>query len=381
MTPLAPLNPRVPVNPRARVRSRSWRGRRLTATLAVALVAGPLAACGSSSSSSSGAGSTAGTTITLVTHSSFAYTPAVLDSFTARTGIKVEVLKGGDAGEVLAKAVLTKGKPEGDVLFGVDNTLASRAVKEKVFEPYQATDLAKVDKAAVALVPGHEMTPIDEGDVCVNIDPGAYRTANLPPPATLDDLVLPANKDKLVVENPATSSPGLAFLLATVAAYGTGWPDYWRKLRANGVEVVDGWEQAYNNEFSGSAGKGPKPLVVSYASSPVAEVVFAPDPKPTTTPTAVMSTGCFRQVEFAGVLRGTKHQAAARQLVDFLLGADFQADMPLQMFVSPVRADVTVPADYVAFTAKITPGKTVSPADIDANRDAWIAQWTKIVVS
>lgn len=366
--------------------SRAGPARCAMLVLSVGLVAGPLAACGSSSSSSStpagspGTASAAGTTITLVTHSSFAYTPAVLDAFTARTGIKVEVLKGGDAGEVLAKAVLTKGKPEGDVLFGVDNTLASRAIKERIFEPYQATDLAKVDKAAVALVPGHEMTPIDVGDVCVNIDPAAYKNANLQPPATLDDLTLPANKDKLVVENPATSSPGLAFFLATVAAYGNGWQDYWRKLRANGVEVVDGWEQAYNNEFSGSAGKGPKPLVVSYASSPVAEVVFAPDPKPTTAPTTVMTSGCFRQVEFAGVLRGTKHQSAARQLVDFMLGAEFQADMPLQMFVSPARADVTVPADYESFTAKVAAGKTVSPADIDANRDKWIAEWTKIVV-
>ena len=350
------------------------------------VVAAPLASCSSSTSSTGTTGQTttaasAGTTITLVTHDSFAYTPAVLDGFTASTGIKVDVVKGGDAGQVLAKAVLTKGSPEGDVLFGVDNTLLSRAVKQKVFEPYQATDLSSADKTAAALVPGHELTPIDIGDVCVNIDPAKFTDAGTAAPASLDDLALPANKGKLVVENPATSSTGLAFLLATVAQYGpTGWQDYWRKLRANDVEVVDGWEQAYNNEFSGSAGKGPKPLVVSYASSPVAEVVFAADPKPTTAPTSVMTSGCFRQVEFAGVLKGTKHQKQARQLVDFLLSPAFQADMPLQMFVSPARSGVTVPDDYAKFTAKVTEGKTVSPADIETNRDKWIEEWTKIVV-
>ncbi len=350
-----------------------------TRLLGVAVLSGLLVtACGSSGGSSS-----KGVTLTLVTHDSFVATDAVLAEFTTQTGIKLDVPKGtGDAGSVLAKAILAKGKPEGDVLWGVDNTLLSKAVASKAFAPYESKALASLDASAVALVPGHELTPVDRGDVCVNVDTAYYAGAGKgPAPATLDDLAKPAYKDQLVVENPATSSPGLAFLLATIARYGeSGWKDYWKALRANGVKVTDGWTEAYSTDFSGSAGKGPRPLVVSYASSPVAEVVFAADPKPTEPPTASFTDGCFRQVEFAGVLAGTKHEAEARKLVDFLVSKTFQEDMPLNMFVSPVLTGATVPADYQKFTATPAQPLTVAPAQIAADRDRWVEEWTTLVL-
>lgn len=357
----------------------SHRPRRLLALATVAALA--LAACGSDGED--GSSSTGDVTLTLVTHDSFAATQSVLDEFTAQTGIKLDVPKGaGDAGTVLAKAILAKGKPEGDVLWGVDNTLLSKAIASKAFVPYESPALGSLDPAAVALVPGHELTPVDRGDVCVNVDKTFYAQAGKgPAPATLDDLTKPAYKDQLVVQNPATSSPGLAFLLATVARYGeTGWQDYWKALRANGVKVTDGWTEAYQTDFSGSSGKGPRPLVVSYASSPVAEVVFAADPKPTEPPTASFTDGCFRQVEFAGILAGTEHEAEARKLVDFLVSKAFQEDMPLNMFVSPVLTTATPPADYVTFT--VTPDKPLSldPATIAAKRDAWVEAWRSIVL-
>jgi thiamine transport system substrate-binding protein len=321
-------------------------------------------------------------TLTLVTHDSFAVTDSVLAAFTKQTGIKVDVPKGaGDAGLVLNRAILTKGKPEGDVLWGVDNTLLSRAVKSGVFVPYAASGLGALDPTATALVPGHELTPVDSGDVCVNYDKAWFAKKKLAPPATLADLTKPEYKNLLVVENPATSSTGLAFLLATVARYGTdGWPAYWKQLRANGVKVADGWTEAYSTDFSGSSGKGPKPLVVSYASSPPAEIVFATDPKPTEPSTASFTDGCFRQIEFAGVLAGTRHEAEARQLIDFLVGTTFQEDMPLQMFVSPINPAAAVPDVYAKFTAVPPAPLSVTPADIDAHRDEWIKQWTEVVL-
>src|SRR6185295_1139750 len=119
------------------------------------------------------------------------------------------------------------------------------------------------------------------GDVCLNVDKEWYAGRGLSPPQTLAELTLPRYRDQLVVENAATSTPGLAFMLATIAEFGDRWQGYWRKLRANGVLVVDGWEDAYYSRFSGSAGgKGNRPVVVSYASSPPAEVIFAkPRPK------------------------------------------------------------------------------------------------------
>jgi len=347
------------------------------ALLLACVVVTTAAACGSSTgpSASSSAGSA---TLTLVTHDSFAVTDSVLAAFTTATGIKVDVPKGaGDAGLVLNRAILTKGKPEGDVLWGVDNTLLSRAVKAGVFVPYAAANLGKIDNRFRSLVPGHELTPVDEGDVCVNLDKTWFASKAVVPPVTLDDLTKPAYKDLLVVENPATSSTGLAFLLATVARYGsTGWPAYWKALRANGVKVDDGWTEAYSTDFSGSTGKGPRPLVVSYASSPPAEIAYASDPKPTEPSTASFTDGCFQQIEFAGILAGTKYVAQAHQLIDFLIGATFQSDMPLQMFVRPVNPDATVPDLFSRFTVTPSDPLTVSPADIETHREEWITTWT-----
>jgi thiamine transport system substrate-binding protein len=338
---------------------------------AIGLVA---AACGDDDSSG------APVTLKLVSYDSFLISDATLAAFKDQTGITVEKVLGGDAGEVVNRAILTKGKPEGDVLWGVDNTLLSRAVAEGVFAPYESKELGSVDPAYRDVVPGHEVTPVDYGDVCINYDKAWYAAKGIAPPATLADLTKPTYKDQLVVENPATASPGLAFLLATVARYGDQWPSYWSQLRANGVQVVSGWTEAYSTAFSGSSGKGPKPLVVSYASSPPAEVVYAPDPKPAEPPTAVLTDGCFRQVEFAGVLAGTAHEAEARQLIDFMLSEMWQADLPLNMFVFPVRTGVALPEVFTKFAAVPPEPLTLPPDVIAQQRDTWIKEWTDTVL-
>jgi len=301
---------------------------------AIAIAIAVLAiACGSdnkpvATSSAPGSQDLHGQTITLVSHDSFAVSDSVLKAFEDRTGITVNQVKGGDAGATVNQAILTKDHPQGDVLYGIDNTLLSKGLDAGLFDPYESPALASVDSTFDLDSEQHRVTPIDESDVCVNFD--KRETA----PATLDDLKTPAFKDKFVVENPATSSTGLAFLLATVARYGeNGYLDYWRALKDNGVKVDDGWDQAYNNDFTvGSAGTGTRTAVVSYATSPPADVVFA-DPPKTTTDVGVVDDGCFRQIEFAGVLHGTSKSAAAHAFIDFLLSKEFQEDMPLNMFV------------------------------------------------
>ncbi len=271
------------------------------------------------------------TTITLVTHDAFAVSKPVLAAFTTQTGIKVKVLKQGDAGAALNQMILTKDNPVGDVFFGVDNTFLGRALDEGVFETYDAPGLASVP-AAYQLDPTHHLTPVDHGDVCINYDKQWFAKKHLAVPATLDDLTAPAYKGKLVVETPATSSPGLAFMLATIARYGeSGWRDYWTKLRANGVKVVDDWTTAYEGNFTQGGNQGTYPLVVSYASSPPAAVYYA-KPQPKTSPVGTMLDSCFQQVEFAGVLAGTDtpgRGASARRLhaVDEVPGGHPAADV------------------------------------------------------
>ncbi len=348
--------------------------RALVAALAATLLA---VACGDDVSTTPGGDEA--TTITLVTHDSFDVSDEVLAAFTEDTGIEVELLASGDAGSMVNQAILTKGSPQGDVLFGIDSTFLSRALDEDLFVAYESPALAGVDESLV-LDPEHRVTPVDTGDVCLNYDKAALDAAGLRPPTGLADLADPAYAGTLVVENPATSSPGLAYLLATIAEFGEdGWQDHWRALRANDVEVAAGWEEAYYGSFSGAAGSpGDRPIVVSYASSPPAEVIFAEEP-PTDAPTGVVEGSCYRQIEFAGILAGTEHEEEARQLVDFLLSPTFQQDVPLSMFVYPV-IDVELPPEFVEHGAQPDDPYLLDAEAVAAGRDDWIAEWTDIVL-
>jgi thiamine transport system substrate-binding protein len=351
--------------------------KRLLAVIALAAVA---VGCGSDNPSSDQPAA-----ITLVAYDSFppenTSLNEALDQFTKSTGIAVKLVIAGDTGTMVTKATLTAGNPEGDVMFGVDNTFLSAALDGKVFDKYQPNGWNEIATNLTALVPGHQLTPVDFGDVCINYDVGWFATNNVKPPGSLDDLLNPEYKDLLVVENPSTSSPGLAFLMATIVHSGAnGWQDYWKALRANGVEVVDGWTDAYYGEFSGSAGStGSRPLVVSYGSSPPSEVIFA-DPPRTDAPTAVVESTCFRQVEFAGVLRGTEHETEARQLVDFLVSSPFQNEVALNLFVYPSRTDTVLPVEFTKFAVIPATPLTIDPAEIAANRQQWQDEWTTIVL-
>ncbi|MBA3434082.1 MAG: thiamine ABC transporter substrate-binding protein, partial [Actinobacteria bacterium] len=327
-----------------------------------------------------GGGDEKPTSVVLVTHDSFVVSDDVKAAFEQESGLKLRILQSGDAGELLSKALLTAGNPQGDVLFGVDNNLLSRALEGDLFEAYESPALEGIDERYV-LDPEHRVTPIDHGEVCLNYDKAWFTEREIAPPRSLEDLVEPRYEDLLVVENPAISTPGLAFLLATVAHFGEDrWAGYWRGLRANGVLVVDGWEEAYNAHFSGAAGsRGDRPIVVSYASSPPAEVIFR-TPKPTEAPTAVIASSCFRQIELAGVLRGARNEDGARKLIDFMLSKRFQEDVPLSMFVFPVDPSAQLPPEFAEFAVVPEAPLELAPEKIGANRDRWVKEWTSIVL-
>ncbi|GAA1963732.1 thiamine ABC transporter substrate-binding protein [Amycolatopsis minnesotensis] len=314
--------------------------------------------------------------VTLATHDSWAVPQDVLDAFERQSGIRIQPIKQGDAGALTNKLVLTKASPVADAAYGVDSTFASRALAEGVFATYTSPETDRGPQR-YAIDPEHRLSAVDVGDVCVNVDTGYFASKNLPVPSTLDDLADPKYRDLLVLENPATSSPGLAFLLSTVSKYGeTGWQDYWKRLKANGMKPVSGWEEAYTQDFSGSSGKGPRPIVVSYASSPAAEV--GNDGKPRTK--ALLDT-CYRQVEYAGVLTNAKQPEKAQKVVDFLLSQQFQATVAANMYVYPARQGVDLPAGW-AETAPL-PSKPASlPGDqVQAGRERWIGQWRSLIES
>lgn len=330
------------------------------------------AACGTSSGGPA-------TEVVLMTHDSFAVSPEVLDAFETETGVTVRLLPAGDAGAMLSQAILTKDNPLADAIFGIDNTFLGRALEEEILRKYEPEALSQVPPDLVEGTKGRA-TPIDFGDVCLNFDREAFEDTTLPVPQTLEELVDPAYRSLLAVEDPSTSSPGLAFLLATIERFGDpGWQEYWQRLRDNDVLVTSGWEEAYYGEFSGGAGAGDRPLVVSYASSPVAEVIFSAEPLDKA-PTAAILDGCFRQVEYAGVLAGAAAPEEAERLIDFMLSERFQQDIPLNMFVFPAVTDTPLPVAFLEYADIADAPASLDPATIDENRQRWIVEWANVVL-
>jgi thiamine transport system substrate-binding protein len=329
-----------------------------------------------------GAGaSPAPTELVVMTHDSFAISADVMALFEAQHGVKVNVLRSGDAGSMVNQAILAREAPLADVLFGVDNTFLSRALDAGIFEAYRPPLLDRVP-AALKLDPAGRVTPIDYGDVCVNYDRSAF-SDELPPPRTLDELADARYRGMLVVQNPATSSPGLAFLLATIVRFGdeegSGWREYWQALRENDVLATSGWEDAYYGQFSGGAGEGDRPLVVSYATSPAAEVYYAEEPLEEA-PTGVLADGCFRQVEFAGVLAGARNPTLGRRFIDFMLSREFQEDIPLNMWVFPASTEARLADVFAQHAVRIDDPLTMAPAQIDEQREPAIREWTDVVL-
>lgn len=319
-------------------------------------------------------------TLTIITHDSFAVSEEVVKAFEDANNAEIVFLQSGDAGAVLNKAILTKDAPLADMLFGVDNTFLSRAIEADIFESYVSPELANIPDE-FKLDPSNKVSPVDYGDVCINYDKKYFEENSLAIPQSLEELTQTEYANLLVVENPATSSTGLAFLMATVAHFGDGYLDYWRDLKANGVVVVDGWETAYYTNFSASSGRGPQPMVVSYGTSPAAEVIFA-ETQLDDAPTASIlgPDTCFRQIEFVGILNGTQNRALAEKFVDFMLSKQFQEDVPMQMFVYPVNPNAELPEAFTKYSQAPAQTASLAPDVIAANRDEWTQAWTDAVM-
>lgn len=339
---------------------------------AVGLAVTALAACGASSSTAPPPAKIKN--VVLVTHDSWVMPKSVLADFTRKTGYVVTVRSSGDAGVLTNKLILSAGNPDGDVAFGVDNTLGSRALSNNVFASYTPgsvpSGVAQYDLSGDS---GSHLTPIDHSAVCVDVDLPWFKAHNLAVPTSLDDLVKPAYKGLFVTESAAASSPGTAFLLATIAAKGDGWQDYWKALLANGTQIAADWTSAYEGDFTQGGGKGTRPIVVSYNSDPAAAVANGQ------TSIGVVKSTCFGQVEYAGVLAGAKNVPGAQAFIDFLLTPQVQSQLPGSMYVFPVVDGVALPADWAKFAYQPTQTLTIAASDIAANRDSWLQSWNDIV--
>lgn len=317
--------------------------------------------------------------LTVMTHDSFAISEEALAVFESQHNVKVQFLKVGDTGSAVNKAILAAGKPLADVFYGVDNTFLSRALEADIFETYQSPLLDTIP-AEFKLDPQNRALPVDYGDVCLNYDIAYFEEHQLAPPATFEDLLEPEYKGLLAVSNPAYSSPGLAFLFATIGHFGEdGYLDFWQGLVANDLRVVNDWNTVYYTEFTRWGGE--YPIIVSYSSSPPFEVLYAEEPMESP-PTGVLSAPgtCYRQIEFVGILKGTQNVDLAQAWVDFMLSTTFQEDMPLQMYVFPVNPEAKLDQVFVDFMTVPDSPVTLDPADIAAHREEWIEAWRQVVL-
>ena len=310
--------------------------------------------------------------VVLVTHDSFSLPDDLVAAFEKDSGYQLEVRQVGDGGTLTNELVLTKDSPLGDVAFGVDNTFASRALEEGVFAPYDFDAPAGVEDHALPGDDEHALTPVDNANVCVNVDDTWFAKEGLEPPQKLDDLTDPAYRDLFVTPGAATSTPGMAFLLTTIAAYGDDWPDYWEDLVGNGAKITKGWEDAYNVDFTQGGGNGERPIVLSYDSSPAFTVADG-----ASTTSALLDT-CFEQVEYAGVIEGAENPDGGEELVEFLVSPEVQAALPTSMYVFPVADGVDLPKEWATFAKQPTEPYAVDPAEVAANRETWLREWSDV---
>ncbi|GAA4868493.1 thiamine ABC transporter substrate-binding protein [Serinicoccus chungangensis] len=315
-------------------------------------------------------------TVVLAAHDSFTLPGELVAAFEADTGYDLEVQLSGDAGQMANQIVLTAGNPTADVVFGIDTTFATRVVGAEALEAYRPEGLPEsVEEHDLAEGAEAYLTPVDYGDVCVNIDSVWFANQGIEPPQSLADLTDPAYEDLFVTPGASTSSPGLAFLLATIGEFGPGeWQGYWEDLMANGAKVTSGWTDAYTVDFTAGGGDGDRPIVLSYASSPPFTI---PDGGFEPTTRALLDT-CFRQVEYAGVLAGTDNPEGAQAVVDWLLSPDVQAAIPDSMYVFPVDDTVALPDLWSQWAQVAEDPIVVSPRQIEAERETWLREWADI---
>ena len=350
--------------------------RRAAAVAAVVAVLGA-AACSSGTDRTSSPAAMGRKQVVLVTYDAYALPKAAAAAFTKQTGATIKVVASGDSGAMLSKALLSAGAPEGDVLFGVDNLSAQTALKDDLLVPFSPPGLDTVpDRYRLQGAAGKRLVPVDAGDVCVNVDAKWFADKGVAPPTSLEDLTKPEYKDLLVVESPVTSSPGLALLAGTVGRYGEdGAFDLWTRLKANGVRVRPSWDDAYFTDYTVSGGD--RPLALSYATSPPAEVVLS-EGKRTEPQSTVLVDSCAAQVEYAGVLRGAPHEQLAQQLVAFMLSPEWQQELPLSNYVLPVVDGVPLPAEFQKWSVRAPSPMAATAAQVSDRRDDWVERWRNL---
>ncbi|SJM51270.1 thiamine ABC transporter substrate binding subunit [Gulosibacter sp. 10] len=339
--------------------------RRITMAATITAAALVMTGCSAVDQLSGGASTGEGGTVTILTHDSFVITDEQIAAFEEQSGYTLQTTAPGDAGVVVNQLVLAADAPTVDGVYGIENYSTQTLVDAGVLAPYVSEQLPE---SAQPLMVDDLLTPVDQGQVCVNIDHAWFEENGVPEPTTLEDLASPEYAPLFVTTNPAMSSPGLAFLVATIAEQGGDWEDFWQRMLENGAKVASGWSDAYFVDFSGAEGEGDYPLVLSYSSSP-AEAGGA---------TGVLEASCTPQVEYAGVVEGAANPEGAQAFIDFLLAEDFQTGLPENMYMYPVDDSIALPETWSEHASLVESPIEPDLAEVAEHREAWLKDWTSL---
>ena len=291
--------------------------------------------------------------------------PAVFSAFEEKYGIKLSVLSAGDAGQVLQKAIIEKDNPKADLLLGIDNNLLAKALSEDIFESYKSPNLNKIPKKLI-FDNTNSVTPFDYGYFSIIYDSEKISS----PPRTLEDLLKPEYKKSIILMDPRTSSPGLGFLLWTIAEYGDNYTEYWQNLMPSVLTITDGWDSGYGLFTEGEA-----PMVLSYTTSPAYHVEYEGTER---YKTAIFKAGHYMQIEGVGIVKNSKNRKEAELFIDFILEDQIQNIIPLTNWMYPVNTNLKLPESF-NFAPKPEQTLIIDSGEIDRNLSNWIEEWTSAV--
>ncbi len=324
--------------------------------------------------------------VRILTYDITGFSDEMLSTFTNQTGFEIELVKADDAGGILEQLLQTQDAPQVDLAIGLDNTYLQTALDAELLQEH-STDVSGLSSAALEPYNGPFAVPFDRGDVCLNYDESRVDGENLSVPTSLWDLTEPEWDGLAAFPSPLTSSPGRAFMTATVDYFEnddngtTDAFDWWEAMAENGAIFTSGWTEAYEIHYSGGYGEwveghiGDAAMTVSYCHSPGVEAYYSSNWTKSTSLTLPRAT--FHQVEYAAVVAGASEIDGANAFLAYLLSEDVNRNMPENNLMQSVLVDATWPETdgYAHHTDTPELNAEITTQRIGQDMDGWLSSW------
>jgi len=286
-----------------------------------------------------------------------------VQKFEEMNDCEVKVVKLGDAGNVLTRLVLERKNPRADVVIGLDQSLAAKAVEEDLLIPYKPENIENIKDEALIFDPEYYVIPYDYGAIAIIYDPEKIHEEL----ESFEDLT--KFKNSLIIQDPRASSTGQAFLLWTIAVYENNWKDFWERLMPAILTVSPSWDDSFAKFEIGEA-----PMMVSYATDSAYSQYYYGSSK---YKVFIPKEGAYVQIEGAGIVKGTDNLVLAQKFIEFILTEDFQKGIPLnQWMFSAIDVELPEVYQYAVVPEKIL---TIPAQEISNNLERWLKEWEALL--